>query len=115
MAIGRSANDIWEGVILEKISDPDTDIQIEAIKTSGELEIESAKDHLIKCLSNSLPEEEIHMQAIWALSKIGGKHIQELFETMVEESKDEEEIELLEMAIDNLVLSNGMPSFNLFN
>lgn len=115
LAISRSANNIWGKVVIEKLSDLDPDIQIEAIKAAGELKIESAKEQIIELMKISTPDEELHMQAIWALSKIGGKDIKELFETLVEESEDEEEADILEMAIDNLELTDGIPSIGLFN
>jgi len=114
-AISRSANIIWEKVVVEKLTDLDPDIQIEAIKAAGELEIESAKELIIEYMESSTPDEEIYIQAIWALSKIGGNDIKELFEEMVEESDDDEKTDMLEMAIDNLDLNNGIPSFGLFD
>ena len=115
VALSRSANNKWEKVVVEKLSDLDPDIQIEAIKAAGELEIESAKELIIEYMESSTPDEELHMQAILALSKIGGNDIKELFEEMIEESDDDEKTEILEMAMDNLDLSNGIPSFGLFD
>jgi len=112
-AISRSVNNIWGKVVLEKLTDPDPDIQIEAIKAAGELEIAAAKEQIIEFIENSTPDEELHVQAIWSLSKIGGNDIKELFEEMIEESDDEEETEILEMAMDNLDFTNGIPSFGL--
>jgi hypothetical protein len=60
------------------------------IEAAGDLEIESAKEQIIEFLKNSTPDEELHTQAIWALSKIGGNDIKELFEDMIEESEDDE-------------------------
>jgi len=115
LAISRSANNIWGKVVLEKLSDLDTDIQIEAVKAAGELEIESAKEQIIEIMDSSSPDEELYIQAIWALSKIGGNDIKDLFEKMIEESDDEDETGILEMAMDNLDLSSGMPAFDLFD
>ena len=114
-AISRSANNKWGKVELEKLSDLDPDIQTEAIKAAGELEIESAKEQIIDFMDSSSPDEELHTQAIWALSKIGGNDIKDLFEKMIEESDDEEEIDILEMAMDNLDISSGMPAFDLLD
>ena len=114
-AISRSANNLWEKVVLEKLTDLDPDIQIEAIKAAGELEIESAKEQIIEFLKNSTPDEELHTQATWTLSKIGGNDIKELFEDMIEESENDEKADILEMALDNLDLTNGLPSFGLFD
>ena len=66
-------------------------------------------------MESSTPDEELHMQAIWALSKIGGNDIKELFEEMIEESEDDEKTDILEMAMDNLDRTNGMPSFGLLD
>ena len=115
LAIRRSANNIWEKVVVEKLTDLDSDIQIEAIKAVGELEIKLAKEQIIEFIENSTPDEELHIQAIWALSKISGKDIKELFERMIEESSDEEEIDIIEIALDNLELTNGIPSFDFFD
>jgi len=114
-AISRSANNIWGKAVLEKLTDSDPDIQIEAIKAAGELEIESAKELIIDFMESSTPDEELHIQAIWALSKIGGNDIKELFEEMIEESDYEDETDILEMAIDKLNLGNGIPSFGPFD
>ncbi|MDO9546833.1 MAG: HEAT repeat domain-containing protein, partial [Pelolinea sp.] len=93
----------------------DPEIQIEAVKAAGELEIASAKDTIIEFLSITESYEEVHLQAIWALSKIGGSDIIELLEEMIEESEDEEEIEILELALESLDLTDGMPSYDLFD
>ena len=114
-AISRSLDNKWEKVVFEKLSDLDPDIQIEAIKAAGELEIESAKELIIEYMESSTPDEELHMQAIWALSKIGGNDIKNIFEDMIDESDDDEKTEILEMAMDNLDLTNGMPSFGLLD
>jgi len=66
-------------------------------------------------MESSTPDEELHMQAIWALSKIGGNDIKNIFEDMIDESDDDEKTEILEMAMDNLDLTNGMPSFGLLD
>jgi len=114
-AISRSLNKKWEKVVFEKLSDLDPDIQTEAIKAAGELEIESAKELIIEYMESSTPGEELHMQAIWALSKIGGNDIKELFEEMIEESDDDEKTDILERAMDNLGLTNGMSSIGLLD
>jgi len=115
LAISRSANTIWGKVVLEKLSDLDPDIQIEAVKTAGELEIESAKEQIIEIMDSSSPDEEQHIQAIWALSKIGGNDIKDLFEKMIEESDYEDEMDILEMAMDKIDLSSGMLAFDQFD
>jgi len=115
LAISRSSNDVWGKVVLDKLIDFDPDIQNEAIKAAGELGIESAKEQIIELMESASSNEELNIQAIWALSKIGGNEIKDIFEKMIEESDDEDETDVLEMAIDNLDISSGMPAFDTFD
>jgi len=106
-AISRSANEDWEKIVLEKLNDLDPEVQLEAIKAAGELEITEGKETIIEIMEHSLPEEEIHLQAIWSLSMIGGNDIQNLFDKMLESSDSDKEIAMIEMALENLELTNG--------
>ncbi|MCD6355718.1 MAG: HEAT repeat domain-containing protein [Anaerolineaceae bacterium] len=111
-AIGRSANDVWEKEVVNKLRDTDPEIKIEAIKAAGELEITSAKNIIKEILLNASPEEDIRLQSIWALSKIGGNDIKIIFNTLLENTNSEEEANTLEMAIENLDLVNAMTAYN---
>jgi HEAT repeat protein len=114
-AISRSANEDWAKVVLDKLNDLDPDIQLEAIKAAGELEITDAKDTIIEILELSLPEDEIHLQAIWSLSMIGGADVRNLFEKMLEFSDSEKEIAMIEMALENLELTNSFGELDFFD
>ena len=114
-AISRSANNIWEKEVVQKLTNLDPDIQIEAIKAAGELEIASAKEQIIEFMESYTPDEVLYKQAIWALSKIGGNDVKKLFEEMIEESDDKEKTDMLEMALDNMGITNRLPSFGLFD
>jgi HEAT repeat protein len=114
-AISRSANEDWAKVVLDKLNDLDPDIQLEAIKAAGELEIMDVKDTIIEILELSLPEDEIHLQAIWSLSMIGGADVRNLFEKMLEFSDSEKEIAMIEMALENLELTNSFGELDFFD
>lgn len=105
-AISRSENNIWEKVIVEKLTDLDPDIQIGAIRAAGELEFAFAKEQIIELMESYTPDEVLYKQAIWALSKIGGNDVKELFEEMIEESDDEEKTDMLKMALNNMDITN---------
>ena len=113
-AISRSANEKWSKIVLEKLNDLDPDVQMEAIKAAGELEIASAKETIIEILENSDPEEDIHLQAIWSLSMIGGNDVHKLFDKLLEMNESEEEADMLETALDNLELTSGFEEIDLF-
>ena len=114
-AIGRSDNEQWRKVILEKLNDLDPDVQLEAVKAAGELEISDSKEIIIDIIKNTSPEEELHLQAIWSLSMIGGNEILNIFDNMLDSSDSEKETGMLEMAIDNLELTNSFDEIDYFN
>ena len=114
-AISRSANEDWGKVVLDKLNDLDPDVQLEAIKAAGELEIADAKETIIEILELSLPEDEIHLQAIWSLSMIGGTDIRSLLEKMLDSSDSEKESAMIEMALENLELANSFGDIDFFD
>jgi len=114
-AISRSANEYWGKIVLEKLNDLDPDIQLEAVKAAGELEISDSKEIIMEILENTLPEEELHLQSIWSLSMIGGNDVQKLFDNLLESSDNDQEMGMLEMAIDNLELTNSFDEIDYFD
>jgi len=114
-AIGRSANKKWAGVVIENIDDSDPDFQLEAIKAAGELEITDAKETIIQIVQNTSPEDEIHLQSIWSLSMIGGNDVQNFFTQLINTSDSIKEIDMLELAMDNLELTNSFDEMNFYS
>ena len=53
-------------------------------------------------LEEEAQDSEIRAAIFWSLSKIGGEEVRETLETILEETEDEEEVEILEEALDNL-------------
>lgn len=115
VAIARSANEDWDKDVVKKLNDTDQDILIEAIKAAGELEITSAKERIIEILDEFSSDEEAHLQAILALSKIGGRDVRQIFTELLETSESEEETDLLEIALENMDLSDGIITFDFFS
>jgi HEAT repeat protein len=100
-AMGRSADELWEPAVLAKLESPIFEVQYEAIRAAGELELGSSRDTLISLLDQDL-DDELHFAAIWSLAQIGGDEVKEKFEGLLETSTSEDEIELLEKALENL-------------
>lgn len=112
-AMGRSANPRWNEHVLEQLESDDDEIRFEAARASGELEIKAAADTLIEMLDD--PDREVRFAAIWSLSQIGGEDVAEALEALYDETEDEEEIELIDSAMDNLVFTEGMEDFVLLD
>jgi len=107
-AMGRSADEIWSSNVLSMLAHPELKIQIEAVKASGELEIKQARKLLSKFILETDFDEDLWVESIWALSKIGGENVQKLFEKLLEKAGSEEEEDFLKEAMDNLYLTNGI-------
>jgi len=112
-AMGRSADDSWGPEILRMLRHPRTNVQIEAIRAAGELELSNARRTLLQLLDDSLIDQEIRAAIFWALSKIGGEDVRETLEEHLEEAEEDEEISLLEDALDNLTFTED-PSMDLY-
>jgi HEAT repeat protein len=114
IAIGRSYDPEWEKDVMSLLTHHSMDIRTEAIRAAGELELHSAKQDLIDYLDDE--DSEIRIAAVWALSKIGGMDLQGIFQNMIETSSIEEEVEIIEHALDNLIFNHslGNPGFSNF-
>lgn len=99
-AMGRSADDRWEAQVLESLDDPSPALSKEAIRAAGELEISDAQPALLNLLYDQ--ESDIRLIAAWSLSQIGGNEVAEALADLQERTDSEDEIDLIEDAIENL-------------
>ena len=114
-AMGRSADARWEKLVLATLDHPDLNVQIEAVRAAGQLELSSARKKLLKILKNhDQIDEDVKAAAIWSLSQIGGERVRDVLETMLEESEDEDEIDYLEKALENLEFTDGFREFSMY-
>jgi HEAT repeat protein len=115
-AMGRSANEQWAKSVLRVMSSDDKDIQFEAIRAAGELELSEARDPLLEILeeANDL-DEDIRLATIWSLSQIGGQGVREALEAILENIDDDEEAESIENALDNLSFTDGGGFFEMID
>lgn len=113
-SMGRSADQRWKAQILENLTNTDEDYQYEAIRAAGELELKAARTTLLKVLAEETNNNDVYYQTIWALSKIGGESVRETLQDLLENMEDEEEIEVLEMALDNLNFTEENSNLSLF-
>lgn len=112
-AMGRSANEEWEEEVLRMLNHPIPTVRVEAVRAAGELEFHNAAVALLELLEDD--NEDVRQAAIWSLSQIGGEGVRETLETILEESEDDFEIDLLESALDNLSFTEDMQLMPLFD
>jgi len=112
-AMGRSANHDWNQLVLEMLNNETPEICFEAVRAAGELEIRAAVPSLLQYIHDE--EDDIRMAALWSLSQIGGTGAQEAMEELIAESEDEEEIGLIESALENLAFTEDLELFTLLD
>lgn len=114
-AMGRSANSTWVPSVMEMLDSENPEVLFEAVRAAGELEAPAARKRLLKIVKTQPEGSEIRMAAIWALSKIGGEKVRDTLEALLELSEDEDEIDILEDALENLQFTEGFNQFGILD
>lgn len=114
-AMGRSADQVWEPDVKRMLHHPKADVQLEAVRAAGELALESTRRILLDLLEEEAQDSEIRAAVIWSLSQIGGEEVRETLENLLEETDDDEEMEILEDALDNLSFTEDDAIYGLFD
>lgn len=113
IAMGRSANKVWSPMVIENINHSDNLVRLRAVQAAGELSAVKAVSHLIEHLQD--PDDEVRMAAVWALSEIGGAEAKDAIESILEETEDEDEIDMIEDALENLEFTDMVDDLTLFD
>jgi HEAT repeat protein len=113
LAMGRSMDSRWEEPILSELKSKIPAIRAEAARAAGELEITASTASLIDLTEDS--EDIVRSAAIWSLSQIGGEQARQTLENLYREADEEEEIDFLEIALDNLAFTEGLQPFSLLD
>lgn len=111
-AMGRSADDRWADDVLNSLFNDDDRIRRAAVRAAGELSIKLARPLLLRLLAEE-EEEEVTSAAIWSLSQIGGEDVRIFLENLLDQAEDEDQIEFLEDALDNLAFTEDLDRFDL--
>jgi len=113
IAMGRSADEEWEPLVIDKLDHFSPLVRLEAVRAAGILAIAEAASALLSHLDDE--DDDVRMAAVWALSEIGGDEIPEAFEILLENTDDETEIDLIEQAIENLSFNEDLQDLELFD
>lgn len=113
VSMGRSADKRWETEVMSMLTNKHPSIRTEAARAAGELELTEAIPHLLDMLEDD--SKDVRMASIWALSQIGGEGIRERLENLLTSAREEDEIDLMENALDNLSFTEDFQLFSLFD
>ena len=111
-AMGRSYDERWEEQVLSSLLDESPIVRLAAVEAAGELALTSARTILFQMLEEE-EEDEITSAAIWSLSQVGGEDVRVYIENLIDLAEDDEQSEFLQEALDNLVFTEEMSSFDL--
>ena len=112
IAMGRSANDIWEDRVLRSLLDENNKIRKAAVQSAGMLSLKSARLPLLNMLGEE-EDDEVMSAVIWSLSQIGGEDVGTYLEAVLAQTEDDDLIAFLEEALDNLAFTEDLDRFDL--
>jgi HEAT repeat protein len=112
-AMGRTADEKWTAQVLERLDDPNPEISKEAARAAGEIEISDAISSLLNLLKNDMVD--VRLAATWSLSQIGGEIAAEALEEYQDRTSDEDEIDLIENALENLSFTQELNDLPIFD
>lgn len=111
-AMGRSNDQRWADHVMRMLVSEERRIRLAAVQASGELEIKAARPLLLELLEDEF-DDAILGAAIWSLSQIGGEDVRIYLQNLLDKAEGDSQIALLEEALDNLVFTEDMSSFDL--
>lgn len=113
-AMGRSQDDErWADNVVSMLLDEDPIIKFAAVEAAGQLVIEEAVPILLQILDDEEEPEEVATAAIWALSQIGGEDARTYLVALIDQNEDEDLVEFLEDALENLNFTEEFNKFEL--
>lgn len=113
LAMGRSCSSQWTPMVIESLAHEDSKVRAEAVQAAGEIASKEIAEHMLHLLDD--PDEDVREAAIWALSEIGGDDAKLALETALMAAEDEDDIQLLEEALDNLDFNEMEFGFDLLD
>jgi hypothetical protein len=111
IAMGRSGNDRWKPQVMAMLTHPNPNVRTEAARAAGELSISEARSNLFDLVDDA--NQDVYMAALWSLSQIGGKGVRKVIQERIAVAEENDEIEFLESALDNLDFNEGIHEMNL--
>jgi HEAT repeat protein len=112
IAMGRSADERWSDQVTRSLIHVDDRIRKAAVEAAGLLSLPAARPILLRMLGEE-EEATILSAVIWSLSQIGGEDVRTYLESLMDQLEDDEQIEFLEEALDNLAFTEDLDRFDL--
>jgi len=112
LAMARSADNRWDDEVLLSLLSENQDVRAAAVEAAGQLGIKSASPILLGLLEEE-DDDEVTTSVIWALSQIGGEDARTYIENLLDQTEEDEQVEFLEEALENLAFTDDLDRFDL--
>lgn len=113
-AMGRSADEQWEGSVLENLEHENLAVRIQAVHAAGELALKKARRNLLRAI-DLVDDDELRHEIIWALAQIGGEGVERKLDALLAAAEDDEESAFLEEAMEMLNFTEGGDEMELIS
>jgi len=114
-AMGHSQDERWTENVVSMLLDEDPHIKSAAVEAAGQLSIETAVPILLQILDDEEEPEDVAAACIWALSQIGGDDARTYLVALLDQTEDEDLVEFLEDALENLEFTEEYNKFELMD
>lgn len=114
-AMGRSHDNQWNDDVVSKLLDDDPRIRFAATEAAGELAIQEAGPIMLQMLEDEEEDDDVISAVIWSLSQIGGEDARIYIVNLIEQTEDEDLVEFLEDALENLDFNEELDKFDLLS
>lgn len=113
-AMGRSADEQWEGSVLENLEHENLAVRLQAVHAAGELSIKKARRSLLRAI-DVVEDDELRHEIIWALAQIGGEGVERKLDALLAAAEDDDESAFLEEAMEMLNFTEGGDDMELIS
>ncbi|HWQ04276.1 MAG TPA: HEAT repeat domain-containing protein [Longilinea sp.] len=114
-AMGRSTDERWASNVIQMLDHHEAEVQLEAIRAAGMLELVSARKFLLQMVKTGIDDADLRSTVAWSLSQIGGEQVAGALDKLLAMAEDDEETEFIQTAIDNLDFKQGLDNFELMD
>lgn len=110
-AMGRTCNEIWQGILQDELQSHDNECVYEAITACGNIQLEDCAQEIGELTLSDDPD--IQLAAIWALGEIGGKRAFEILSRLSETVDDDAGRDAIDAALDSASFSLSLAALDL--
>jgi HEAT repeat protein len=112
VAMGRSADTRWRGLVRAELQNPSPQMRAEAARACGELEVHQAERELLELIADE--DQLVRLAAIFAAGRIGGQRAKQTLRAIAN-SEETLEAEAADLALEEMLADADHDDIDLFD